>query len=96
MRERLSEIGAVTVHDLGVERCGIVTFSVAGRTSSEIVDALRTKRINTSVSPVSYSRLDFDRRGITDLVRASAHYYNTSDEIERLAELIRKEEALRS
>ena len=86
----------MTVHDLGVERCGIVTFSVDGRTPTEVADALRAERVNTSVSPLMYSRLDFDRRGITDLVRASAHYYNTSEEIERLVELIRKDQAGRS
>jgi selenocysteine lyase/cysteine desulfurase len=96
LRERLAEIEGVTVQDLGVERCGIVTFSVGGRTPTEVADALRAERVNTSVSPLMYSRLDFDRRGITDLVRASAHYYNTSEEIERLVELIRKDQGGRS
>jgi selenocysteine lyase/cysteine desulfurase len=88
MRERLSGIGGVTVHDLGEERCGIVTFSRAGRSAGDVAAALAERRINVSVSPGSYSRLDFERRGLTDLVRASVHYYNTSDEIERLVEAV--------
>jgi selenocysteine lyase/cysteine desulfurase len=38
------------------------------------------------------TRLDRDNRGLTDLVRASVHYYNTHEEIDRfvgeLAEVV--------
>jgi cysteine desulfurase/selenocysteine lyase len=88
MRERLASQPGVAVQDLGRERCGIVTFSVEGRDAASVAAALRESRVNVSVSPGSYSRLDFARRGLTDLVRASAHYYNTEDEIERLVQAV--------
>jgi selenocysteine lyase/cysteine desulfurase len=40
--------------------------------------------VNTSVSPASSARLDLPHRGLPDLVRASVHYYNTDDELDRL------------
>jgi selenocysteine lyase/cysteine desulfurase len=40
--------------------------------------------VNTSVSPASSARLDLPRRGLSELVRASVHYYNTDDELDRL------------
>jgi selenocysteine lyase/cysteine desulfurase len=88
LRARLSDIPGVTVHDLGVERCGIVTLSVAGRSATEVSAALSRDRINTSVSPGSYARLDLGRRGLAELVRASLHYYNTSAEIDRAADAV--------
>lgn len=88
LRSRLSMIDGVQVRDLGVERCGIVTFDVAGRAATDIADALRASRINVSVAPGSYSRLDLAARGLEAVVRASVHYYNTTAELERLAEAV--------
>jgi cysteine desulfurase/selenocysteine lyase len=85
LRERLEEeVPAATVRDLGRERCGIVTFTVDGRGATEVADALRAEGINVSALPAAYARLDLGRRGIDEIVRASVHYYNTEDEIDRL------------
>ena len=51
LRERLGAIDGVTVHDLGRERCGIVTFTVDGVDPRAVVQALRAQRINASVAP---------------------------------------------
>jgi cysteine desulfurase / selenocysteine lyase len=91
LRERLSDLGFVEVHDLGKERCGIVTFQVQGLDSAAVKKQLAEDRINVSVSLDENSRLDMTERGIQNLVRASVHYYNTEEEIEwfcdRLAKL---------
>jgi selenocysteine lyase/cysteine desulfurase len=57
---------------------------VAGRGAADVASALRRERVNVSVLPASWARLDFERRGLDEVVRASVHYYNTSEEIERL------------
>jgi cysteine desulfurase/selenocysteine lyase len=85
LRGRLeAEVPAATVRDLGRERCGIVTFSIEGRGATEVADALRAEGVNVSALPAAYARLDLGRRGIDEVVRASVHYYNTEDEIDRL------------
>lgn len=84
LRERLAGISGVSVHDLGRERSGIVTFRVADRDSQAVATALREENINVSASVPAYARLDLDHRGIPDLVRASVHYYNTEDELDAL------------
>jgi selenocysteine lyase/cysteine desulfurase len=84
LREQLGALPRMTVQDLGREKCGIVTFSVAGTSATDVAAALRREGINVSVMPASYARLDLGPRGLDEIVRASVHYYNTSDEIERL------------
>ena len=78
----------VRTHDLGEERCAIVTFSVDGHAAADVVETLVGERINVSLSPGSYSRLDFGPRGLESLVRASVHYYNEPAELDRLVDRV--------
>ena len=67
----------------GERRCGIVTFTVDGEPAEAVAAA--------AAQPGSTSRLAVElrrgstcpSRGLTELVRASVHYYNTEDEIDR-------------
>jgi cysteine desulfurase/selenocysteine lyase len=85
LRGRLATLPGVVVRDLGVERCGIVTFTAAGRGGREIQQALAARSINTTVSTAASTRLDMEARGLAEVVRASVHYYNTEAEVDRLA-----------
>jgi selenocysteine lyase/cysteine desulfurase len=82
LRRRLADIPAVTVHDLGEVRSGLVTFTVDGRTAADLQKYLRQQRINVSISEISSARLDMAARGLTELVRASVHYYNSEAELD--------------
>ncbi|MEO1164071.1 MAG: aminotransferase class V-fold PLP-dependent enzyme [Chloroflexota bacterium] len=91
MRQKLADIDRVTVHDVGVNQCGIVTFSVEGMSAEDVSAELRaTYNINTSVSPRTYAILDFSRRNLDSVVRSSVHYYNTDAEIDQLCEALVK------
>ncbi|RZS87587.1 selenocysteine lyase/cysteine desulfurase [Motilibacter rhizosphaerae] len=84
LRIRLTELPGVQVHDKGEVRGGIVTFSVTGLAAGEVRLRLREDGINTSVVHSATSELDLQHRGLPDLVRASVHYYNDVDELDRL------------
>lgn len=88
LRAALNDIARVTVRDEGQIRCGIVTFTVDGMSSSMVTQALARQRINVSVSTMEYARLDLETRGLPPLVRASVHYYNSAREVERLCEVL--------
>jgi cysteine desulfurase/selenocysteine lyase len=85
LREQLVAIPGVDAHDLGVRKCGIVTFTVEGVEPDEVAVTLRSQGINVWVSLMEYARFDLEARALPKLVRASAHYYNTDDEVARLA-----------
>ena len=88
LRAKLGSMPGVTVHDKGLNRSAIVTFAVAGQEPEIIARSLRAENINVSVATQSSARLDFPERGLDSLVRASVHYYNTSDEIDRLVTVL--------
>lgn len=84
LRTGLSEIPGVTIQDLGEHRCGIVTFTTEATAPTALRDALRAQGINVSVTGAGSARFDLPNRGLDSLVRASVHYYNDSEDIERL------------
>jgi Selenocysteine lyase len=88
LRERLRLLPGVTVHDQGTQRCGIVTFSIAGHDPDAVRAAAHEHGINIWTTPANMARLDFDPRGIAEVVRASVHYFNTEAEIDRLCTVL--------
>jgi len=84
LRARLAAVPGVTVRDLGVVRGGIVSFTVRGVDAARVKATLRAARINVTVSPARGTLLDMRARGLSEVVRASVHYYNTDEEIDRL------------
>jgi cysteine desulfurase / selenocysteine lyase len=81
LRTSLSELPGVKIQDLGRVRSGIVTFTKEDEQPRDIQARLRTGNIGVSVSSKSSAQLDFGRRGLTQVVRASVHYFNTEQEI---------------
>ena len=84
LRARLAAVSGVTVRDLGVVRGGIVSFTVRGVDAARVKAALRAASINVTVSPARGTLLDMRARGLPEVLRASVHYYNTDEEIDRL------------
>lgn len=88
LRATLAEKAGATIHDLGARRCGIVTFSVPRADAEHVKAALARRAMNVTVAVSEATRLDLVPRGLDRIVRASVHYYNTEDEIERFADAV--------
>ncbi|HEY7162517.1 MAG TPA: aminotransferase class V-fold PLP-dependent enzyme [Acidobacteriota bacterium] len=88
LRERLSKTSKTTVRDLGKEKCGIVTFSIDGTEPDKIKAELASRNINVTVSRKSSTLIDMQSRGLENLVRASLHYYNTEEEVDRFCKTL--------
>ena len=89
LRDGLEAFSGVSVHDIGPEKCAIVTFSHENVSAENIAQTLRKENINVSVSGPTSTLLDARARNLPDLVRASPHYYNSEDELEAFLRALR-------
>ncbi|HEY1967678.1 MAG TPA: aminotransferase class V-fold PLP-dependent enzyme [Pseudonocardia sp.] len=89
LRAGLAELPGVTVTDLGVQRCGIVTFTVHGMAPDQVKAALRTHRVSTSVSRRAGTLLDMSSRGLDAVVRASPHYFVSDEQLDDAVRAVR-------
>ena len=90
LRTQLNALEHVTVRDLGAQKCAIVTFTVDGKEPEAIRHALREHHINVSTSSIFSTRLDMEARQLERVVRASVHYYNSQEEVERFCATVAK------
>jgi selenocysteine lyase/cysteine desulfurase len=79
----MADVPGATVRDTGRTKCGIVTFDIVGHEARELKRQLREMAINVSVTVPSTTLLDARARSLPDLLRASVHYFNAEEEIER-------------
>lgn len=88
VRAGLAALPTVTLHDGGVDRSGLVTFSVAGRSAVEVRDILARQRITVGAIAAAYTPLDMKARGLTEVVRASVGMLTTPEECTALVEAV--------
>ena len=89
LREGLAALPGVAVHDIGTRQCAIVTFTMEGRDPEAVKRALAEQNINVSTSTIRSTRLDMERRGLEAMVRASPHYYNSEEELDRFLDALK-------
>jgi cysteine desulfurase/selenocysteine lyase len=88
LRASLQALPGITVHEQGDYLSGIVTFSDASQDAVTLQQKLRQQQINTSVARHQANLLDFSRRNLPDINRASVHYYNTDAEIDTFCQAL--------
>jgi selenocysteine lyase/cysteine desulfurase len=88
LRTRLAALPGVLVHDRGINQCGIVTFTVEGYEPAAIQRVLSEQYINVSIAIRSSTLLDLSERSLESMIRASVHYYNSEEEVERFVKAI--------
>jgi selenocysteine lyase/cysteine desulfurase len=93
LRERLAHVDEIKITDTGTIRSGIVIFIHDRIASADLATQFAQRDIAVRISPRFGTRLDKKLSALGELLRASVHYYNTEDEIERfctvLAELVK-------
>jgi cysteine desulfurase/selenocysteine lyase len=84
LRTGLRGIAGAKVHDLGLSPNAIVSFTIGEVPAEKVVDRAAQVGITIGASHPSSTRLDAEARSLPPVVRASPHYYNSEDEIDRL------------
>jgi cysteine desulfurase / selenocysteine lyase len=91
LRSQLLNIDGVEIHDKGFVKGGIVSFTFKNYTVKEIKQTLAQHNINVSVTFTANSLLDMKSKQLDSVVRASVHYYNTIEEIDKLCAILSKQ-----
>ena len=88
LRQKLSAIPGVRLLDQGTRLGNILTFQKEGQTLEQTQKCLDQHQVLYSVAQKSSAQYDFDKKGIDWAIRLSPHYFNTLEEMGRLAKLI--------
>lgn len=89
LRQELAGIKGIQLRDIGRRQAAIISLTVDGFESAEVMRRLTGEGINVSVSPPSSTPIDATVRHLPPVVRISPHYYNSEEEVARLVEAIR-------
>ena len=88
LRLRMAALPGVAVHDLGVEKSGIISFTLLDRDPEGVATALAAAGINTSTSSNRATLIDMEQRGIPIMNRLGLHYYNTEAELDQFMDTL--------
>lgn len=89
LRADIVALPGATVHDSS-NSSGIVTFSLTGITASLLKASLREQRISVGTTSARHTPIDMTARELSEVVRVSPHYFNTSAEMTAIVRAIRK------
>jgi len=89
LRDGLSSVPGVEVHDLGADRCGIVSFTVDGRSPAEVKEHLAERGVTVTVTGVMSTQYDMTRRALPEVVRASPHYFVSPEQLDDAVSALR-------
>jgi len=90
LRKELASINKVRVLDRGPEIGGLVTFHVNGSDPIYLTEQLLQRKINVVPSYRKFAVIDFGEKQVDWAIRASPHYYNTVDEINRFVDAVKE------
>jgi selenocysteine lyase/cysteine desulfurase len=88
LRRRLTRVPGLRLWDKGQRKCGIVTFTLDGVAAGTAKRHLDEHGVRISLCDPHHTLLDSRARDLPPLLRASVHYYNTEDELDRLIDAL--------
>ncbi|NND94780.1 MAG: aminotransferase class V-fold PLP-dependent enzyme [Flavobacteriales bacterium] len=88
LRENLNNIKGVNLLDRGSRHSNILTFRKEDVSQEKCQNHFQKNGLICGIGSRNHAVIDYDKKGITWLVRLSPHYFNTIDEMDRVAQII--------
>ncbi len=90
LKEQLQTIPDIRITEEGSQSGSIVTFTSDTKTLDEYKNRLDMANISYSVGYRHFALIDFNKKNVDWVIRFSPHYFNTTDEILQVGEILRK------
>ena len=90
LKEQLQKIPDIRITEEGSQTGSIVTFTSETKTLDEYKNTLDKANISYSVGYRHFALIDFNKKNVDWVIRFSPHYFNTTDEILQVVEILRK------
>jgi len=90
LKEQLQTIPDIRITEEGSQTGSIVTFTSYTKTLDEYKNTLDMANISYSVGYRHFALIDFNKKNVDWVIRFSPHYFNTTDEILQVGEILRK------
>jgi len=88
LRSNLSSIKGIQQYDYGSRKANLITFRKEGIPLEQLKKQLDAHQIYYSVSTFQWGIIDFKEKGVDWVIRLSPHYFNTLEEMDRVAEVL--------
>lgn len=87
-RTNLAAIPNVQTFDKGSRTCNILTFRKGGKSEERIAQVFNKNKVYFNVSTKNWGVIDYAKKGVDWTIRLSPHYFNTIEEMDKVAEII--------
>lgn len=88
LKHNLAAIPNVKIFDKGAKTCNLLTFRKGDKSAPAIQKVLNEHSVFHGLSTKEWGVIDYGKKGVDWTVRLSPHYFNTLEEMDRLAEII--------
>jgi len=87
-RTNLTATPTVQTFDKGTQTCNILTFRKEEKSVERISTVFNKNKVYFNVSTKNWGVIDYAKKGVDWTIRLSPHYFNTLEEMDKVAEII--------
>jgi cysteine desulfurase/selenocysteine lyase len=88
-RKELAKVKGLRLHDQGTRLSNILTFTIDGKSIEEIEENLKRHQVYYSISYKDFTLPGLTGKNAGQVIRLSPHYFNTAEELEKVADILR-------